>query len=573
VGSPKTCNDNNVCTADSCTAGSGQCSNVAIAGPCNDGNNCTVNDQCAAGTCKPGAAKTCDDFNACTVDVCNAPSGACSYTNAATGTPCDDGNKCTLADTCDGGTCKPGAAQNCTDDNPCNLDACNKSTGLCERPPNYGNNGASCGTSPLGVAKKCWNGTCLQPWADLVTAGSRFSGAIAHADKRFRTWGLGGSGQLGTGGTTNASTPQEVSLKVGGNSHEAGDQHGCGVVQVPGSNGGTTSSAYCWGANDKGQLGDGTTTGAFSPVLVKFDADGSAKGEAPQPIGTTQYTPIAVDLGAGFSCAIVDVATSFSVETQVRCWGTNESLQLGVPASWTVKGYSATPVQVQNVTAAFQLTAGGGHACARSFDRVRCWGKNNHGQLGTGTATQQPQLASKIATTDMCWGISAGQNFTCGIFGASRLVRCVGLNGNGQLGADPATVASSAAPIAVKNTSGNVLTNVRYVSAGSAHACAAYKYLGVDNNPKWRMACWGKNGDGQLGNGKTSDHYVAQVVKTGSGSEFADLVYPAAGHDHTCALHGNGSVWCWGRGGAGELGNGGTASSSVPVQVSGSNPL
>jgi len=149
---PKVCDDGNACTSDTCVTGSG-CSFVSGNLPCNDGDACTVGDTCGAGKCKAGAAVSCDDKQACTLDTCDAQKGcqhaasdaACDDANACTldacavggcthaagGTICDDGNLCTGDGKCGAGSCGAGTAISCDDKNECTLDTCDGKTGAC----------------------------------------------------------------------------------------------------------------------------------------------------------------------------------------------------------------------------------------------------------------------------------------------------------------------------------------------------------------------------------------------------------------------------------------------------------
>ena len=101
------------CAKNVCAAASGVCGLQAVGDgtPCVDGNACTVLDVCAAGTCT-GQTDSCVDNNPCTDDVCNPASGCSNPANAAA---CDDGNACTLVDTCGGGNCHGGSGPSCYD--------------------------------------------------------------------------------------------------------------------------------------------------------------------------------------------------------------------------------------------------------------------------------------------------------------------------------------------------------------------------------------------------------------------------------------------------------------------------
>ncbi len=131
VGMLKGCTDSNDCTADTCESKTGYCIFVPIpAGPCEDGNACTISDQCLAGVCKGGPLRDCNDNDACTVDGCVPGSGDCVHTPAQAGYACDDGDVCTSGDVCGGSGCH-GLPKVCDDGNPCTTDTCSKVSGLC----------------------------------------------------------------------------------------------------------------------------------------------------------------------------------------------------------------------------------------------------------------------------------------------------------------------------------------------------------------------------------------------------------------------------------------------------------
>ena len=129
AGQPKQCDDGNPCTQDKCDAVSGACAASPSDAACSDGNACTAGDACKNGSCQAGSVTGCDDKNPCTVDTCDASTGACQVLfNTA---PCDDGDACSVGDSCASGTCKPGAEKPCADSNTCTSDSCNPQTGAC----------------------------------------------------------------------------------------------------------------------------------------------------------------------------------------------------------------------------------------------------------------------------------------------------------------------------------------------------------------------------------------------------------------------------------------------------------
>jgi hypothetical protein len=184
VGAAKTdCNDQNPCTQESCVGTQG-CKSTPLDGPCSDGDACSVADTCSAGACKAGQPKLCDDGNPCTQDKCDAVSGACAATPSDAA--CSDGNACTAGDACKNGSCQAGSVTGCDDKNPCTVDTCDASTGACQVLFNTApcEDGDAC-----SVGDSCANGTCKpgaeKPCADSNTCTSDScnsqTGACVHA--------------------------------------------------------------------------------------------------------------------------------------------------------------------------------------------------------------------------------------------------------------------------------------------------------------------------------------------------------------------------------------------------------
>ncbi len=130
------CNDGNPCTDESCidlADGSEGCDvKPNNNNPCSDGNACTTPDRCVNGVCQGGAQITCpddNDGNICTGLICDATTGNCTSTNVAG--PCDDGNPCTVNDNCVGGVCR-GSPKVCDDQDSCTDNSCNPQSGQCQ---------------------------------------------------------------------------------------------------------------------------------------------------------------------------------------------------------------------------------------------------------------------------------------------------------------------------------------------------------------------------------------------------------------------------------------------------------
>lgn len=225
------------------------------------------------------------------------------------------------------------------------------------------------------------------------------------------------------------------------------------------------------------------------------------------------------------NCAIVNGG--------VKCWGFNEqSMGLGDGST----GKSTLPVQVipanSNVTA---LTVGRLHTCAvLNKKQVKCWGHNYYGELGDGTHIDRlkPVKVTELLPNRID-SIAAGDGYTCIL--ANQGVQCWG----------------NAPSHPVLPYSG-----VTQLSAGSAHACVVIK---------GGVSCWGSTYDGKLGNGENGFKIYTTPVQAIPPYSGATQVSASQDH-HTCAVI-KGGVKCWGYNYFGQLGNGSTTTSLVPVQT------
>jgi alpha-tubulin suppressor-like RCC1 family protein len=282
-------------------------------------------------------------------------------------------------------------------------------------------------------------------------------------------------------------------------------------------------SVRCTGLNNWGQLGNGGFANSSTPILVS---------------GMT--TAASIGTGIEHTCALLADGT-------MRCWGTNYVGQLG---DGTIGGLSAVPKPVQGISDGIGIAVGGFHNCAILADRtVRCWGRNQDGQVGNGdnttdvAAPQQP-----VSGLGAVAAVSAGGYHTCALM-PDATVRCWGRNTRGQLG-DGSSSFWSSTPVAVSG-----MTNAAAVSGGFYHTCAL---LGDGT-----VQCWGDNDSGQIGNTLP----YSSVPTTVSGISGAVAI--SAGAYHSCAVLSDGAIRCWGRNANGQLGNGTTTNSSSPVPVSG----
>ncbi|MCK9420458.1 MAG: hypothetical protein M0R70_13895, partial [Nitrospirae bacterium] len=164
VHTPKNCDDGNICTTDSCVSIiPGGCVHNPNTLSCDDNNACTIGDKCKNAVCA-GTQKNCDDNDSCTTDSCNTTTGnclrtldpSCDCTGKPNGTSCSDLNACTVGDTCLNGSCQPGAPRTCNDNNVCTTDTCSTLNGC-----SFTNNTGPCSDRNTCTDNDyCLNGLC-----------------------------------------------------------------------------------------------------------------------------------------------------------------------------------------------------------------------------------------------------------------------------------------------------------------------------------------------------------------------------------------------------------------------------
>lgn len=352
-------------------------------------------------------------------------------------------------------------------------------------------------------------------------------------------WGNNENGQIGSGriyyGRTTAARVDVVNVADAG-AVAAGDKHTCALRKV-----GTVS---CWGSNSHGQLGS---------------------GEAGAELDTAEPTSVAGIAGAAavatsenHTCAVLENGT-------VRCWGSNNSGQLGNGRSGTNRDdrseNTATPAAAIGIDDAAEIATGWDHTCALKRDStVSCWGSNSFGQLGDGT-NRSASAPVKTADISDAIAIAAGWDHTCALI-RNGSVYCWGNNLDGNLG--DGTTSSSSMPVRVAE-----IADAAAITADGNHTCAL-----TQNGDVY---CWGSNshdqlGDGPLGCGAIVTMGCAQRNRTDSPIPLQvtiseDVTAISAGDFHTCALHEDGTASCWGNNEDGQLGDGTTDRSLRPVKV------
>lgn len=260
-------------------------------------------------------------------------------------------------------------------------------------------------------------------------------------------------------------------------------------------------AAWCWGWNDVGQLGDGTTQERYSPVRVA---------------GLPAVKAIA--LGEGITCALTPTGDAY-------CWGVWAQNTIGVV---TPPVPTLTPTLIRGRHAFTSITAGYFFACGLdAAGAAWCWGNNEFGQLGTGDTilTTTPRA---VAFHQPLTAISAGLDHVCGLTAAGAAY-CWGRNNIGQLGIGRYSDSAETTPVAVAG--GLAFTSI---SGGDWYTCAL--------TAAGKAYCWGDSDAGRLGNGSGIGGYnTPQTVL--DDHTFTAI---AAGNQRTCAVDTASRTWCWG---------------------------
>lgn len=322
-------------------------------------------------------------------------------------------------------------------------------------PPTFGHDEENGKTTPVVISGL----------ADAAFVSANTNTCAVHADGAVSCWGPSYS-EVSSGGTRTQLTPTPLPGVAGAVKIALGVAHACVVSDE--------ASVSCWGLNEYGQLGDGTTDAhAVTDIATSVPVQGATKVTA-------------ISAGSSHTCVV-------GKDRSVRCWGyNNNNGQLGDGTNTN----RATAAPVASLPPVSAVSAGAWHTCALLNDRtVRCWGSNEAGQLGNGT-TWSSSTGLPVVGLASVRAIAAGAGHTCAIQ-KDRTVVCWGNNEYGQLG--NGTTTDSTVPVQVENLTGAV-----DIVAGASHTCAALR----DHT----VVCWGANGAGQLGTGTNTSSLVPVEV-------------------------------------------------------------
>jgi len=376
--------------------------------------------------------------------------------------------------------------------------------------------------------------TCESSDGGAGATGGTSSGGMASSGGG--TVGGGGSGATGAGGQASSHVATAVT---------AGLSHTCALL--------SDATVACWGANEDGQLGDGTFEPSLAPVLVE---------------GLSDVSEIAA--GERHTCAVKSNGS-------VWCWGDSTYRQVDQTSD------AGVPVQIGGLTNVGGIGAGANHTCSHANGgAAKCWGADLSAQLGSGITTSSSSPLD-VADLSVVSDLAGATDYSCAIADTAT-VFCWGLApdvvdsytptaigwipspGPPLTGTDLAVADGRACVLRADKpwcwgTNGQTaatevdLPNVVELAGGGGHLCAR-----IQNGD---LMCWGANEAGQIGDGTTGGTEDTPTAVMG----VDDASAIGLGTSHTCAVVGAGAVMCWGANDAGQLGDGTTDPSPTPVVV------
>ena len=362
-----------------------------------------------------------------------------------------------------------------------------------------------------------------------LALGARHTCAVSGG--QVYCWGADEVGQLGDGGGAGDPDSPDAVLVSGLTdvlSVCAGQAHSCAVNE--------SGQVHCWGEGADGRLGQGNPSDAFAPVQASDIGTGETLGPAVQ-----------VTCGDAHSCALL-------ADGRIACWGSDSDGQVG---DGNPTGGRNSPFLISSSDLFEQVAAGGAHTCAirDSDNAVLCWGDGASGQLGHGANADADVPVEAVGLVGATH-IMTGSLHTCAPLSSGR-VMCWGRGAEGQLGQGSSDLGDHNAPVAVLNLDGTgLLANSKGgFAAGRAHSCVA--------TLEGFVRCWGDNGSRQMGNDSTDANAPLPILVF----DILDALTVVAGDDHSCALRGDGTVYCWGEGTNHRLGDGLTTTPSRPVRA------
>ncbi len=389
-------------------------------------------------------------------------------------------------------------------------------------------------------------------WSTVIPGSS--TACMLSSSGQIYCSGLGTSGQIGNGTMPiYESLPKPITLPTNPSAVSSWAAiTGANITFCAIAN---TNRVYCWGTGTLGQLGDGLSVSESAPTL------------ATQPGGVTAWSMIS---------GTISVYCGIANDNHIYCWGAGSNGQIGNndTSNALIPTQATQPGGVSSWTT---LSTTNAFSCAiANTGNIYCWGTGTAGQIGNGGSINKttPTLANMPSGESSFSVISTCSNFSCAIASSASVnndnLYCWGLGTSGQIGNGGTANVNS--PTLTSTRPSGVNSWVSVSVAGSTYACALANTGDI--------YCWGANSAGQMGNGTISTNVTSPTLVTKPAEVGSWASVTTSSNNFVCAVAATGTnagrVYCWGAGGAGQIGNfasggsNGFTSVSVPTLV---NPL
>ena len=314
-----------------------------------------------------------------------------------------------------------------------------------------------------------------------------------------------------------------------------GENHACAVFNK--------GNIRCWGDSSYGQLG--------YPVVYSYERYDTFRDPIPEEDIHVGEEVVKLSLGRDFTCALLKSGT-------VKCWGRNSYGNLGIPDreeffSRTKEAFDHDPIDFGTDLKVVDIDSGTHHSCAIfESGQVKCWGRNDEGQLGLGHREpigdgESPSDVDFVDLGARAVALALGGSHSCALLDQGA-VKCWGSNSYGELGlghTNPIGDDELPSSVPVISLGGRVLQ----LASGENFSCAL-----LETNT---VRCWGRNNNRQLGRGHTSTIGDNEHPSVGAVLDLGfDVVKLLARGSSACAVSDSGQFRCWGDNQYGQLGFG-----------------
>jgi len=365
-------------------------------------------------------------------------------------------------------------------------------------------------------------------WSNV--AQGVFHTCASKADDSNWCWGGNADGQLGIGDIADAKTPrQEATKAIDWIQVDVSRNHVCAVKD--------DATAYCWGWNYIGQLGNDSYVSTNQATEIGIPQYSNGVNWKKISVGPSNIE------GDDHSCGL-------TTSGRIYCWGDNRDGQVGTGAS-DLWDYSLPESEAQGFSNWVDVEVGVEYSCGIQEDlggnrKLWCWGSESGGKLGNGSYTSNQFAPEQESSLRNDWDKVSLGGFSCGITTGEALF-CWGQNTYGMGFNDPSVFQVTTPRELISVSDGNVISASplwREISVGNNSACA------IDENTN--LYCWGYN----LQKAETSDVSEIDIpILVSSGWLKVSVSSYSGDVSHICAIKTDNTLWCFGSNYLDGLGN------------------